>query len=151
MTVDPPFGPEEILKLLPHRPPMVLVDRVLEISTDRIVAEKRISEKEPWIEGHFPGRPVMPGVLILEAIAQTAGLWVLHTYPEHRGRAIALAGIDRARFRRPVVPGDLLCLTAFEGRERGPMWRFEGSATVSGERVADVRILAAFVDEEGDR
>lgn len=151
MEVDPPFGTEHILELLPHRPPMVLVDRVLEIAGDTIVAEKRVSMKEPWIEGHFPGDPVMPGVLIIEAIAQTAGLWVLHTRPEYRGRALALVGVDRARFRRPVVPGDLLRLTASEGRERGPVWRFSGSATVSGERVAEARILAAFVGREGDR
>ena len=146
---DPPLSIEQIRELLPHREPMLLVDRVLEITADSTVAEKLVSANEPHFRGHFPERPVMPGVLIVEALAQAAGIFILWNYPEFRGRGLALVGIDKARFRRPVVPGDVLRLTVTEPRNRGLMWRSRCSATVGGERAAEVELMAAFLDWEG--
>ena len=100
-----PLGIEQIRKLLPHRYPMLLVDRVLEISEGDnlvVVAEKLVSANEPFFQGHFPDMPVMPGVLIVEAMAQTSGLGLRYREPDSLGRGVALVGIDRARFRRPV-------------------------------------------------
>jgi 3-hydroxyacyl-[acyl-carrier-protein] dehydratase len=140
---------EQIRELLPHREPMLLVDRVVEVTPDTIVAEKLVSVNEPHFRGHFPERPIMPGVLIVEALAQAAGIHILWHYPELRGRSLALVGIDKARFRRPVVPGDVLRLTITDATRRGDLWRCSGSATVQGERAAEAEFMAAFVDWEG--
>jgi 3-hydroxyacyl-[acyl-carrier-protein] dehydratase len=148
---DPPLTIAGIQRLLPHRYPMLLVDRVLELAEDTVVAEKLVTANDPFLQGHFPGRPIVPGVLIVEAIAQAAGLWVMAQEPQQRGRDIALVGIDRARFRRPVVPGDTLLLTARILRRRGEMYQFEGTATVAGEKAAEATLLAAFVHWEGER
>lgn len=146
---DPPLSIDQIRELLPHREPMLLVDRVLEITATTTVAEKLVSANEPHFRGHFPERPVMPGVLIVEALAQAAGIGILWNYPEFRGRGLALVGIDKARFRRPVVPGDVLRLSVTKQTRRGDLWRCTGSATVQGERAADAEILAVFIDWEG--
>ena len=142
----PPLTHEQIRDLLPHRYPMLLVDRVLELREHEVVAEKLVSANEPFFSGHFPGRPIMPGVLILEAVAQAAGVWVLVVEPELRGRGIALLGVDKARFRRPVVPGDILRLYARLLRKRGPFYKFRGEASVEGQTVAETEFTAAFVD-----
>lgn len=139
----------EIRQLLPHRYPMLLVDRVLDIGETSIVSEKLVTANEPFFPGHFPERPVFPGVLILEAFAQTAGLWALVRVPKHRGRGMALVGVDRARFRRPVGPGDALRLELQILRNRGDLYVFEGNASVSGERVAEAQLMASFLDWEG--
>jgi beta-hydroxyacyl-ACP dehydratase FabZ len=146
---DPPLGIEQIRALLPHRSPMLMVDRVLEVGEHGVVAEKLVTANEPFLQGHFPDRPVMPGVLIVEALAQTGGIWALHRFPERRGRGIALVGVDKARFRRPVVPGDVLTLTVKVLKTRGDLYIYEGSASVAGERAAEAEIRAAFVDWEG--
>jgi 3-hydroxyacyl-[acyl-carrier-protein] dehydratase len=146
---DPPLTIDQIRELLPHREPMLLVDRVLEITADTIVAEKLVSANEPHFRGHFPERPVMPGVLIVEALAQAAGIYILWNHPEFRGRGMALAGIDKARFRRPVIPGDILRLRMTNPTRRGDLWRCSGSATVQGERAADAEFMAVFIDWEG--
>jgi 3-hydroxyacyl-[acyl-carrier-protein] dehydratase len=143
---DPPLTIEQIRELLPHRAPMLLVDRVVELTAGSIVAEKLVTANEPHFAGHFPERPVMPGVLIVEAIAQAAGIWILWHHPEFRGRGLALVGIDRARFRRPVVPGDVLRLTVTDPARRGDLWRCRGSATVHGERAAEADVMAVFGD-----
>jgi beta-hydroxyacyl-ACP dehydratase FabZ len=127
---------------------MLLVDRVVEISGDTIVAEKLVSANEPFFQGHFPQRPIMPGVLIIEALAQAGGLIVRYNDAEARKRGVALAGIDRCRFRRPVVPGDVLVLHARLMRRRGNLLVLEGSARVEGETAAEAEILAAIVDWE---
>lgn len=146
-----PLGIEEIRKLLPHRYPMLLVDRVLEISEGDdlvVVAEKLVSANEPFFQGHFPDSPVMPGVLIVEAMAQTSALGMRYREPESLGRGMALVGIDRARFRRPVVPGDLLTLRSRLTRRRGDLFIFEAVAQVLGDTVAEARIMARLMDWE---
>lgn len=144
-----PLSSEQIRELLPHRYPMLLVDRILELTDTETVAEKLVSANEPFFAGHFPDRPIMPGVLILEAIAQTGAVGVLWNEPDKRGRGVALAGVSKARFRRPVVPGDILRLSARVLRKRGLIYRFEGTAMVRGEIVAESEFLAVFLDWEG--
>lgn len=141
----------QIRALLPHRYPMLLVDRVLDVSDSTLVAEKLVSANEPFFAGHFPERPVFPGVLILECLAQAAGIWALVRQPEQRGRGVALVGVDRARFRRPVGPGDALRLEMRLLKQRGDLYVFEGNASVSGERVAEAQLLASFLDWEGGK
>lgn len=144
------FGLDRVLQLLPHRYPMLLVDRVLEISEQEVVAEKFVTANEPFFPGHFPERPIMPGVLIVEALAQTAGIGVCYNDPGARARGLALVGINRARFRKPVLPGCVLQLHVQEKRRRGDLFVIEGVARVEGDTVAEVEFLAAVVDwEEG--
>ncbi len=145
----PPLNIEQIRELLPHRYPMLLVDRVLEIGERDIVAEKLVSANDPFLEGHFPGRPIMPGVLILESLAQAACILVVSSERQARGFGVALLGVQHARFRRPVVPGDIMRLSVQLLRKRGPLYRFEGTANVNGELAAETTFTAAVVDWEG--
>ena len=140
-----PFGIERILELLPHRAPMLMIDRVLEIGENHIRAEKLVSSAEPAFAGHFPGRPIFPGVLIIEAMAQAAGIWASVSSPALRERLSVLAGVDDARFRRQVVPGDVLVLEARALAARSKLSKFEAKATVAGELVAEAILLAYFV------
>lgn len=144
-----PLGSDRILKLLPHRHPMLMVDRVVEIGENYVRAEKLISMNEPVLQGHFPGRPIFPGVLIIEALAQAAGIWAAVASPTLREKLSVLAGIDGARFRRQVVPGDLLVLEARALAARSKLIKIEAKATVGGEIVAEAVIMAAFVPKEG--
>lgn len=148
-----PIGIERIRELLPHRYPMLMIDRVIELSEQHVLAEKLVSANEPVFTGHFPDRPIFPGVLILEAMAQAGGIWALNTMPQNRGLMTVLAGIDEVRFRRQVVPGDVLRLEVRPIRSRPRMTRFSGKATVDGELAAEAVLLAAFVnwqpEEEG--
>lgn len=145
---DPPLGIDRIRGLLPHRYPMLMLDRVVEIGPASITAEKLVSANEPFFEGHFPGRPIMPGVLIVEAMAQAGGLMIIHERPELRGRGVAIVGIDKARFRRPVLPGDVLRIDATLSRTRGDLLWFSASASVRGTTAAEAVLMAAFVDWE---
>lgn len=144
MTESTGFGIDEVMRRLPHRYPFLLVDRVVEcISGDRIVALKNVTMNEEFFVGHFPGRPVMPGVLILEAMAQTAGVLTFFTagvYPDETIH-FYFAGIDKARFRRPVVPGDQVLLTAVLQRKIRTIWKYATSATVDGLEVASAEML----------
>lgn len=143
-----PLQPSDVLALLPHRYPFLLIDRVLEVEPNkRIVVLKNVSFNEPYFQGHFPGRPIMPGVLQLEAMAQAAGLLGLHSEPDLRrdGGQVALLGIDGVRFRRVVVPGDVLRIEIVVDRARARTWRVKGTATVEGERACEAEILAAFL------
>jgi 3-hydroxyacyl-[acyl-carrier-protein] dehydratase len=138
------FGIDEVMRRLPHRYPMLLVDRVLEcVSGERIVAIKNVTANEEFFVGHFPGRPVMPGVLILEAMAQAAGILTFVTanvYPDENVK-FYFAGIDKARFRRPVLPGDQLVLKATLERRIRTIWRFSTVAEVAGEEVSSAEMM----------
>ena len=140
----------EIMKLLPHRYPMLLVDRVLEISDDskRIVGLKNVSANEEFFQGHFPGAPVMPGVLIVEAMAQCSALIGLRemTEEERAKKLFIFGGIDKARFRRPVVPGDQLILECEVLHRRATTVKMRGVAKVNGTVVAEAELLSVLVD-----
>jgi 3-hydroxyacyl-[acyl-carrier-protein] dehydratase len=135
-----------ILKQLPHRYPFLLVDRVLEcISGQSIRALKNVTVNEPFFPGHFPHRPVLPGVIILEALAQTAGILAFVTagvYPDEN-RQLYFVGIDKARFRRPVLPGDQLIMTAKLERSLRGIWKFSTLAEVDGEEATSAEMMVA--------
>ena len=138
------FGIDEVMRRLPHRYPMLLVDRVLEcVAGEYILALKNVTMNEEYFIGHFPGRPVMPGVIILEAMAQTAGILTFVTagiYPDDSVR-FYFAGIDKARFRRPVVPGDQVMLRATLERRIRTIWKYSIAATVDGVEVASAEMM----------
>jgi beta-hydroxyacyl-ACP dehydratase FabZ len=136
-----------ILASIPHRYPFLLVDRVLEIEpTRRIVALKNVTFNEPFFQGHFPGAPVMPGVLIIEALAQAGAVLLLHDMPDRHAKLVYFTGIDHARFRRTVVPGDQLHLHLEVLKLRSRTCKMAARAEVDGERVAEAEILSALVD-----
>jgi len=142
---------EAIQKLLPHRPPFLLVDRVVALAPgQRVVAWKSVTMNEPFFVGHFPGQPVMPGVLILEALAQAGALLAVKsmTPEESRDKITYLMGIDAARFRKPVVPGDRLELIVTVERKKGPVWKMKGVAQVEGQPVAEADLMAMLADRE---
>ena len=145
-----PMGIGRIRELLPHRFPMLMLDRVVDLSEQHVLAEKLISANEPCFTGHFPDQPVFPGVLIIEAMAQAGGIWAMNALPENLGMKTVLVGVDEARFRRQVVPGDVLRLLVRPLRARPKMVRFAGTATVGGETVAEAVLLAAFVTWEAE-
>jgi 3-hydroxyacyl-[acyl-carrier-protein] dehydratase len=134
--VNAPFGRAEIEAILPHRDPFLLIDEVLELEPgERVVARKRVADDEWYLRGHFPGRPVMPGVLIVEAMAQTGAVAVL-AQEENRGRIALFAGIDDVRFKRIVEPGDELELECSLEQVRGPVGKGKATARVDGELAA---------------
>ena len=134
----------KVLSLLPHRYPFLLVDRVLECTPgERLVAIKNVTINEPFFPGHFPARPVMPGVLVLEALAQATGLLAMESEPDLRveGSLYYLVGIDSARFKRPVEPGDQLVLDARIVKRKREIWVFTTEASVDGKMVASADIM----------
>lgn len=137
----------EIIRKLPHRYPFLLVDRVHDIVPgESATGQKNVTINEPFFPGHFPARPVMPGVLIIEAMAQTCAVLVIHTLgAEGEGRLIYFMGIDDARFRRPVVPGDVLRIEVRKLRGRGNVWRLACIARVEGETAAEATITAMLL------
>src|SRR6476661_7799206 len=143
---------QQILKLLPHRYPMLLVDRVVEIEDGkRIVGIKNVTANEQFFQGHFPGAPVMPGVLIVEAMAQCSAVLILRDIPDRDDKLFLFGGVDKARFRRPVVPGDQLRLECEVLQKRGGTVKLRGTATVEGSVVAEAEMLSVMVDRpEGD-
>jgi 3-hydroxyacyl-[acyl-carrier-protein] dehydratase len=138
------FGIDEVMRRLPHRYPMLLVDRVLEcVPGERIVALKNVTANEEFFVGHFPGRPVMPGVIALEALAQTAGILTFVTagiYPDETVK-FYFAGIDKARFRRPIVPGDQLIMRATLERRIRTIWKYSTVAEVAGEQACAAEMM----------
>jgi beta-hydroxyacyl-ACP dehydratase FabZ len=131
--------------ILPHRYPFLLVDRVDEIGEDKIVARKLVSRNEPHFNGHFPGHPVMPGVLIIEALAQAGALLAAQLVGfDPATQVIYFMAIDKARFRKPVVPGDLLVLEVVPLRKGGAIWKLRGEAKVDGVVVAEAELLASI-------
>jgi 3-hydroxyacyl-[acyl-carrier-protein] dehydratase len=138
----------QIRAILPHRYPFLLVDRIVEMEADRIVGIKCITGNEPQFTGHFPDFPVMPGVLIVEAMAQTAGILVLHDMPDRANKLVLLAAIENARFRRPVVPGDTLRMEMKILKKKASVAKMGGVATVDGLVVAEVEVMCKLADKE---
>jgi beta-hydroxyacyl-ACP dehydratase FabZ len=137
----------EIMKSIPHRYPFLLLDRVLEMEPQkRITALKCVSFNEHFFQGHFPGAPVMPGVLIVEAMAQAGAVLLLHDMPDREEKLIYFAGIDRARFRRPVVPGDQLMLLAEVVKLRARTCKLRARAEVEGQLVTEADMMCALVE-----
>ncbi len=140
------LGSDEIQRLIPHRYPLLLIDRVIEIEPGkRIVGVKNVTVNEPFFQGHFPGYPIMPGVMIVEALAQ-AGAVLLLSLPGERGKLPLFAGIDGFRFRRPVVPGDQLRLEVEFTMRRGSVGRGRARATVDGEVAAEGELTFAVME-----
>jgi 3-hydroxyacyl-[acyl-carrier-protein] dehydratase len=137
-----------LMKLLPHRYPFLLVDRMFNMNGDEsAVGLKNVTINEPFFQGHFPDFPVMPGVLIIEGLAQTAGALCVHSLGEsYKPQLVYFMGIDRAKFRKPVVPGDQLFYHVKKIRSRGRAWRFAGDAKVNGQTVAEAEVSAMIVD-----
>jgi 3-hydroxyacyl-[acyl-carrier-protein] dehydratase len=137
-----------VLKLLPHRYPFLMIDRIVDIDRDNsAVGIKNVSINEPCFQGHFPGFPVMPGVLLVEGMAQTAGAICVAALGEtYEPRIVYFMSIDRAKFRRPVLPGDTVHYHVKKIRNRGPVWRFSGEAKVNGALVAEAVISAMIID-----
>jgi beta-hydroxyacyl-ACP dehydratase FabZ len=134
-----------IQAVLPHRYPFLLVDRVDSLTDDKIVARKLVSQGEPFFQGHFPGHPVMPGVLIVEALAQAGALLAAPQVKFDPSRdAIYFLSIDKAKFRKPVIPGDVLMLEVVPLRKGGSLWKMRGEAKVDGVIVAEAEFLAAI-------
>lgn len=139
-----------VLQLLPHRYPFLMVDRIVDMKADEsAVGIKNVSVNEPFFQGHFPGFPVMPGVLIIEGLAQTAGaLCVNHLDTPYKPQLVYFMGIDRAKFRKPVLPGDQLHYHVKKIRSRGRAWRFYGEAKVNGQVVAEAEVSAMILDQD---
>ena len=138
---------DEIQKYLPHRYPFLLVDRILEMEPERVVGIKNVTFNEPFFTGHFPDFPVMPGVLIVEAMAQTAGVQVLSTMPDRHKKLVLLVAIENARFRRPVRPGDTLRMEMAVIKRKASVAKFAGKATVDGQVVAEVEVMCKLEDK----
>ena len=139
---------QELLETLPHRYPFLLVDRITEWDADRAVAKgyKNVTVNEPFFNGHFPGRPIMPGVLILEAMAQVAATLAMRG---GKGYQVYLLGVDDYRIRKPVVPGDRLDIDVQVTKVKGAFWRFTGKARVGNDEVAGGEFLASVVTADG--
>ncbi|MEO1206217.1 MAG: 3-hydroxyacyl-ACP dehydratase FabZ [Pseudomonadota bacterium] len=138
----------KVMKLLPHRYPFLLLDRMYDMDRDEsCVGVKNVTFNEPFFQGHFPQFPVMPGVLIIEGLAQTAGALCVHSLGEgYKAELVYFMGIDKAKFRRPVVPGDQLHYHVKKIRNRGRVWRFAGEARVDGQVAAEAEISAMLAD-----
>jgi 3-hydroxyacyl-[acyl-carrier-protein] dehydratase len=139
---------ERIMQMIPHRYPFLMIDRVVEVVPDATaIGIKNVSINEPFFQGHFPQRPVMPGVLIIEAMAQTAAVLVVHTLGSAaEGKLVYFMTVDNARFRRPVMPGDQLRIHVSKERSRGNVWKFSGEAKVNGTLVAEATYAAMIMD-----
>jgi beta-hydroxyacyl-ACP dehydratase FabZ len=140
----------DILEILPHRYPFLLVDRILSIEgTTKVVGVKNVTFNEPFFQGHFPGAPIMPGVLIVEAMAQVGAVLLLRGVADRHRKLVYFAGIDRARFRRPVTPGDQIRFEVEVLKARSRSARLRGEAFVDGALVAEAELFSTMVDRDG--
>ncbi|MGE5506060.1 MAG: 3-hydroxyacyl-ACP dehydratase FabZ [Actinomycetota bacterium] len=137
-----------IMQMIPHRYPFLMVDRVEDVVTNEsAVGVKNVTINEPFFQGHFPNHPVMPGVLIIEAMAQTAAVLVVHSLgPSAEGKLVYFMSVDDARFRKPVGPGDRLHIHVHKDRSRGNVWKFRGEAKVDGTLMAEATFAAMILD-----
>jgi 3-hydroxyacyl-[acyl-carrier-protein] dehydratase len=140
---------QRIMEMIPHRHPFLMIDKVVDmVANQRATGIKSVSINENYFQGHFPARPVMPGVLIIEAMAQTAAVLVVHTLgPESEGKLVYFMSVDNARFRRPVFPGDRLDVYVTKQRHRGNVWKFEGRAKVGDNLMAEAVFAAMILNE----
>lgn len=153
MATNPQAATEEIdiqriMQMIPHRYPFLMIDRVVEVTAgESATGIKNVSINEFYFQGHFPQRPVMPGVLLIEAMAQTAAVLVVRTLgPDAEGKLVYFMSVDNARFRRPVVPGDTLAVRVRRQHNRGNVWKFEGQAMVDGKVAAEATFAAMIRD-----
>ena len=140
---------QRIMRLLPHRYPFLLIDRIIEMDGEQsAIGIKNVTMNEPFFAGHFPGNPIMPGVLLIEAMAQTAGALVMsHLGEKEEGKLVFFMSIDKARVRKPVVPGDTVRFPVKLIQRRPPVWRFAAEAIVDGKKVAEAEIGAMLMNE----
>lgn len=139
----------DIQAMLPHRYPFLLVDRILELEVDRrIVGIKNVTVNEPFFQGHFPGRPIMPGVLLLEAMAQVGGVLAFKSVPPDGCPVVYLTGVDKAKFRRPVIPGDQLRFEVEVLKRRPPFWKMQAKAFVEGDLACEAELTAMVTNEK---
>ncbi|MFZ2003954.1 MAG: 3-hydroxyacyl-ACP dehydratase FabZ [Stellaceae bacterium] len=143
------IGRQRIMEMIPHRDPFLMIDKVVDVvANERAVGVKNVSLDEYYFRGHFPARPVMPGVVIIEAMAQTAAVLVVQTLgPESEGKLVYFMSVENAKFRRPVVPGNVMHVHVTKLQNRGNVWKFKGEAQVAGKRVADAVFAAMIMDE----
>jgi beta-hydroxyacyl-ACP dehydratase FabZ len=139
---------KEIRDILPHRYPFLLVDRIVEMDSEHVVGVKNVTANEPFFNGHFPDFPVMPGVLIVEAMAQAAGVLVLKSIDDRESKLVLLVAIENARFRKPVVPGDTLRLEMKVLKRKASVAKMAGVATVDGQVVAEAELMCKLADKE---
>jgi 3-hydroxyacyl-[acyl-carrier-protein] dehydratase len=139
---------QEISAVLPHRYPMLMVDRILEVNDDSVIGIKNVTANEPHFSGHFPGFPVMPGVLIIEAMAQVGGVLISKVNANARGKIMFLASVDEAKFRKPVVPGDQLRIEMKILKMKHSVAKMKGIATVEGLLVAEATLMCKVVERE---
>jgi beta-hydroxyacyl-ACP dehydratase FabZ len=144
--LSPALNIDQIRDILPHRYPFLLVDRIEELEPERIVGIKNVTSNEPFFVGHFPDYPVMPGVLIVEAMAQVAGVLVLNTIPDRKNKLVLLAGVDGAKFRKPVRPGDQLRIEMKVLKRKATLAKMSGTATVQGVLVAEAEMFCVLAD-----
>jgi 3-hydroxyacyl-[acyl-carrier-protein] dehydratase len=139
---------QRIMQMIPHRYPFLMVDKVIDVVPhEGATGVKNVTASEPHFQGHFPERPIMPGVLIIESMAQTAAVVVVETLgPNAEGKLVYFMSVDSARFRRPVVPGDTLMVHVKKERSRGNVWRFNGEAKVNGQLMAEATFSAMIMD-----
>ena len=138
-----------VMEMIPHRYPMLMIDKVVDVVANAsATGVKNVSINEPYFQGHFPARPVMPGVLIIEAMAQTAAVLVVHSLgPAAEGKLVYFMSVDDARFRKPVVPGDTILIHVQKERQRGPVWKFSAKAMVKDSLVAQATYAAMILTE----
>jgi beta-hydroxyacyl-ACP dehydratase FabZ len=139
---------QAIRAILPHRYPMLLVDRIDELEPERVVGVKNVTANEPFFDGHFPDYPVMPGVLIVEAMAQVAGVLVLSQIPDRESKLVLLASVEQAKFRKPVRPGDQLRIEMKVAKRKATVAKMFGTACVDGALVAEAEMLCKLADRE---